>query len=723
MAEYARLPNRLALIRLRNPPVNAISRAVLYGIKEGLQKAISDRTVKAIVICGADGKFSAGADIRSFQAPRLSDFSLGNLVDEIQRNEKPVVAAIQGLALGGGLELALGCHYRIAHAEARVGFPEVTLGLLPGARGTQLLPRLIGVPTALDLITSGRHVLASEALKLGILDEIVNSDPVEEAVKFAQQVSDQSLESRRLCNKSVQSLPNMDTIFHEALLKMRRQYPGCLSQETCVRAVQAAVQHPYEVGIKKEEELFMYLQESGQARALQYAFLAEREVNKWSTPSGASWKTASAQPISSVGVLGLGTMGRGIVISLARANIPVIAVESDKKQLETANSIITSLLEKEASKMQQNGQPWLGPKPRLTTSMKELGGVDLVIEAVFEEMSLKKQVFAELSAICKPEAFLCTNTSALDVNEIASSTDRPHLVIGTHFFSPAHVMKLLEIIPSQYSSPTTIATVMNLAKKINKIGVVVGNCFGFVGNRMLNPYYNQTYFLLEEGSKPEEIDQVIEEFGFKMGPFRVSDLAGLDVGWKSRKGQHLTGPTLPPETPARKRGSSRYCPIPDTLCELGRFGQKTGKGWYQYDKPLGRIHKPDPWLSKFLSQYRETHHIEPRIINQDEILERCLYALINEAFRILGEGIAAGPEHIDVVYLHGYGWPRHRGGPMFYASTVGLPTVLEKLQKYYRQNPDIPQLEPSDYLKKLASLGNPPLKEWQSLAGPPSSKL
>ncbi|XP_047644204.1 peroxisomal bifunctional enzyme [Phacochoerus africanus] len=723
MAEFTRLQNALALLRLRNPPVNALSVSVLHGIKEGLQKALTDRTVKAIVICGTDGIFSAGADIHGFSAHKTSDLTLGDIVDKIQRYEKPVVAAIQGLALGGGLELALGCHYRIAHAEAQVGFPEVTLGILPGARGTQLLPRLIGVPAALDLITSGRHISANEARKLGILDEVVNSDPVEEAIRFAQRVLDQTLESRRICNKSVQSLSNMDTIFSEALLKMRKQYPGCLAQETCVRAVQAAVQYPYETGIKKEEELFMYLQKSGQARALQYAFLAERSANKWSTPSGASWKTASAQPISSVGVLGLGTMGRGIAVSFAKAKIPVIAVEPDKKQLENANKIITSLLEKEASKMQQSGHPWSGPKPRLTTSMKELSGVDLVIEAVFEEMNLKKQVFAELSAVCKPQAFLCTNTSALDIDEIASSTNRPHLVIGTHFFSPAHVMKLLEVIPSRYSSPTTIATVMNLSKKIKKIGVVVGNCFGFVGNRMLKPYYDQTYFLLEDGSMPEEIDQVLEEFGFRMGPFRVSDLAGLDIGWKSRKGQGLTGPALPPGTSARKRGNQRYCPVPDMLCELGRFGQKTGKGWYLYDKPLGRIHKPDPWFSKFLTQYRETHHIEPRVISRDEILDRCLYSLINEAFRILEDGIAATPEHIDVIYLHGYGWPRHRGGPMFYASTVGLPIVLEKLQKYHRQNPDIPQLEPCDYLKKLASQGNPPLKEWQSLAGPPSSKL
>ncbi|XP_037381128.1 peroxisomal bifunctional enzyme [Talpa occidentalis] len=723
MAEYSRLHNSLALIRLRNPPVNAFSIAVLHGIKEGLQKAVMDHSVKAIVLCGSDGKFCAGADIRGFGSAKKPNISLGYIVDEIQKNKKPVVAAIQGVALGGGLELALGCHYRIAHAETHIGFPEVTLGILPGARGTQLLPRLIGVPAALDLITSGRRILADEAFKLGILDKVVTSDPVEEAIKLAQRVSDQPFESRRIYNKQIQNLPHMDSIFSEALSKMRKQHPGCLSQVTCIHSVQAAVQYPYEEGIKKEEELFIYLQRSGQARALQYAFLAERHANKWSTPSGASWKTASARPISSVGVLGLGTMGRGIVISLAKANIPVVAVELDKKQLETANKIINATLEKEASKMQRNGRPWSGPKPKLTTSMKELNNVDLVIEAVFEDMNLKKQVFAELSAVCKPEAFLCTNTSALDIDEIASSTDRPHLVIGTHFFSPAHVMKLLEIIPSRHSSPTTIATVMNLSKKIQKFGVVVGNCFGFVGNRMLFPYYNQTYFLLEEGSTPEAVDRVLEDFGFKMGPFRVSDLAGLDIGWKSRKGQGLTGPTCPPGTPPRKRGNRRYCPIPDLLCESGRFGQKTGKGWYQYDKPLGRIHKPDPWLSKFLSQYRETHHIKPRIISQDEILERCLYALINEAFRILGEGIAASPEHIDVIYLHGYGWPRHKGGPMFYASTVGLPTVLEKLRKYYRQNPDVPQLEPCDYLKKLASQGNPPLKEWQSLAGPLSSKL
>ncbi|KAM4889402.1 LOW QUALITY PROTEIN: peroxisomal bifunctional enzyme-like [Thomomys bottae] len=679
MAEYLRLPHSLALIRLQNAPVSAISFSVLHGIKEGLQKALSDGTMKATVISGSGGKLSLGADIHHFSNAG-PDIPMGSVVDELQRNKKPVVAAIEGVALGGGLELALGCHYRVAHAQ--IGFTEVTLGIFPGARGTQLLPRLIGIPAALDNLRSGRHILASEALKMGIVDKVVNSDVLEEAITFFQQVVDKPVDPCRILNKTVPSLPNMDAIFTEAFAKMQKQHPGLLAPETCVRAVQASVKYPYEVGIKEEQKLFQYLLQSGQSRALQYAFFAERNVSKWSTPSGASWKTAAGRPISSVGVLGLGTMGRGIAISFAKAGIPVIAVESDLKQLEAAKKAVASILEKEASKRQQTGKAWSAPKVTFSPSMKELAGVDLVVEAVFEDMNLKKQVFAELSAVCKPQAFLCTNTSALDVDEIASATDRPQLVIGTHFFSPAHVMRLLEVIPGRQSSPTTIATVMDLCKKIEKIGVVVGNCHGFVGNRMLVPYHNQTHFLLEEGSKPEDIDGVLEGFGFKMGPFRVSDLAGLDVGWKIRKGQGLTGAALPPGTPARKRGNARYCPIADMLCESGRFGQKTGKGWYVYDKPLGRSHKPDPWLSKFLSQYRETYQIEPRVIRQDEILERCVYALINEAFRILGEGMAASPEHIDMVYLHGYGWPRHQGGPMFYASTVGLPTVLEKLQKY-----------------------------------------
>ncbi|XP_074045682.1 peroxisomal bifunctional enzyme [Macrotis lagotis] len=722
MAEYRAVDSSVAVIGLRNPPLNTITKSVIEDLNKNLRKAESDPAVKAIVLCGANGKFCAGADIHGFSSRDRPICLLDSIIETLQNLEKPTVAAIQELALGGGLELALGCHYRIADAKARVGFPEVIIGLLPGARGTQLLPRLIGIPAALDLITSGRHVLAPEALKLGILDKIVK-DPVEEAIKLAKNVSGQPIGSRRLKTRSVPSLPNMDTIFQETLLKMKKQFPGCISREACVRAVQAAVQYPYSEGKEKEKELFLYLLNSGQARALQYVFFAERSVARWSTPSGASWKNSSAQPISSAAVVGLGTMGRGIVISLIKANIPVIAMEQDKKQLDQAKKMIISLLEHEASKQKQIGQEWKQPRLQFTTFLDEVAGVDLVIEAVFEEIGLKKQIFSKLSAICKPSAFLCTNTSALDIDEIALSTSHPHQVIGTHFFAPAHLMNLLEVIPSRYSSPTTIATVMSLAKIIKKVGVVVGNCFGFVGNRMLSSFREQNMFLLEDGSKPEEIDKVLEEFGFRMGPFRVADLSGLDVGWKLRKGQGLTGPALAPGTSMRRRDGKRYCPIPDILCEHGRLGQKTGKGWYQYDKPMGRIHKPDPWLSKFLSEYRQKHHIEPRPIMPDEILERSLYSLINEGFRILEEGMAASPTHIDVIYINGYGWPKHKGGPMFYASTVGLPKIVEKLQKYYQKNLDIPKLEPCNLLKKLASQGNPPLQEWQSLGELQSSKL
>ncbi|XP_074120360.1 peroxisomal bifunctional enzyme [Sminthopsis crassicaudata] len=723
MADYHLLDGSVAVIRLRNPPLNTLSNPVLEDLIDSLRKADTDLAVKSIVICGADGKFSAGADIRVFSTPRKLTVLLGSIIDVLQKTEKPTVAAIQHLALGGGLELALGCHYRIADAKARVGLPEVTIGLLPGARGTQLLPRLIGVPAALDLITSGRHVLAPEALKLGILDKVVTTDPVEEAIKLAKNLSGQSISSRRLMMRQVQNLPNMDTIFQETLLRMKKQYPGCISREACVQAVRNAVQYSYSEGSEREKELFQYLLNLGQAQALQYAFFAERTVRKWSTPSGASWKTSSGKPISSAAVVGLGTMGRGIVISLIRADIPVIAMEQNEQQLDQAKRTILSTLEREASKRKRSGQEWRQPSLQFTNSLDEVAGVDLVIEAVFEEMELKKRVFGSLSARCQPSALLCTNTSALDIDEIALCTGRPHQVIGTHFFAPAHLMNLLEVIPSRYSSPTTIATIMGLAKTLQKVGVIVGNCFGFVGNRLLLAFNEQNYFLLEDGSRPEEIDQVLEKFGFRMGPFRVMDLSGLDVGWKSRKDRGLTGPTLAPGTPLRQRGSRRYCPIPDILCEHGRLGQKTGKGWYQYDKPMGRNPQPDPWLSKFLSEYRQKHEIKPRAITSKEILERSVYSLINEGFRILEEGMAAGPEHIDVIYNNGYGWPRHRGGPMFYASTVGLPTVVEKLQMYYQKNLDVPKLEPCNLLKKLASQGNPPLQEWQRLGRLQTSNL
>ncbi|KAL8187610.1 UNVERIFIED_CONTAM: hypothetical protein K2H54_051885 [Gekko kuhli] len=518
----------------------------------------------------------------------------------------------------------------------------------------------------------------------------------------------------------------MEAIIEEALVKVKKQARGCLAPEMCFQAVQASFHLPFEEGIRKERELFLFLLSSGQAKALQYAFFAQRAMEKWTLPSGASWKTAAPQPIQRAAVIGLGTMGRGIVASLVKAKVPVVALEQDKNHLELGRRAVTALLDHEALRMQQSSQTLDVHKPGLlhfTLDFNALKDVDLVIEAVFEDMVLKKEIFYKLSTVCKPEAFLCTNTSCLDIDEIAAVTSRPHQVIGTHFFSPAHIMKLLEVIHGQRTSPTAIATVMNLGKAMGKIGVVVGNCFGFVGNRLLLPYNEQTYFLIEEGSTPEEVDKALVGFGFKMGPFQVSDLAGLDVGWRIRKEQGLTGASLPLGIPPRQRNGRRYSPLPDFLCEKGRYGQKTGKGWYQYDKPGGRVPRSDPWLHSFLADYRNTHNITVRTVTQDEILERCLYSLVNEGFRILSDGIASCPEAIDTIYINGYAWPRHRGGPMFYASEVGLSTVLVKLQKYAEDNPDIPSLQPSPLLQKLVALGCPPVSEWSSLVGSQNSKL
>ncbi|NXV81009.1 ECHP enzyme, partial [Atlantisia rogersi] len=460
----------------------------------------------------------------------------------------------------------------------------------------------------------------------------------------------QPLGSHRISLKPVPKLPNMESFLSEALLKVRKQARGCLAPELCFQAVKAATELPFPEGVRKERELFNILLTSGQAQALQYAFFAERAVQKWTTPSGASWTSASPQPVRKAAVIGLGTMGRGIVTSLVKAGIPVVALEQNLEYLNKGRKAVMLLLEREAMKMERGAQALdfhNSARLQFTVDFDALHDVDLVIEAVFENMALKKEIFHKLSRICKPGAFLCTNTSALNIDEIASVTSRPQQVIGTHFFSPAHVMRLLEIIYGHQTSPTTIATAMQLAKALKKVGVVVGNCFGFVGNRMMFPYVQQAVFLVEEGSGPDAVDRVLEDFGFKIGPFRMSDLAGLDVGWRSRKGQGLTGASLPPGTPARQRHGQRYSPLPDLLCENGRFGQKTGKGWYEYEKAGGRIAKPDPWLHSFLAQYRATHHIKTRFVDQEEILERCLFSLINEGFNILAEGIAAGPEHVD----------------------------------------------------------------------------
>ncbi|XP_055360747.1 peroxisomal bifunctional enzyme isoform X2 [Betta splendens] len=651
-----------------------------------------------------------GADIKEF-GDSESGPPLIPMIHAIEAGNKPMVAAIEGFALGGGLELALGCHYRIAHSKARLGLPEVTLGLLPAAGGSQRLPRLIGVPAALDLIITGRHVTAAEALQLGIVDQVTDHHTVDAAVKFALSVAGRPLDARRISSYSCPPVSgDLDALFEEVMRKVRRGARGAIAPVACVQAVRAAATLPYARGMERERELMATLFTSGQARALQYSFFAQRAVSRWSTPSGARWDASAPKPVRKVAVIGLGTMGRGIAVALAQAGFPVVSVETQEKQLTEAKRAVSQMLERGAKR---RGVAAPLDKMSYSSNIQAVADVDLVIEAVFEDMGLKKKIFQQLSAVCKPDALLCTNTSSLDVDQLASQTRNPELVVGMHFFAPAHVMKLLEVVYGPRSSPQALATAMQLGKKMGKVSVAVGNCPGFVGNRMLKAYVEQAFFLLEEGATPELVDSALEEFGFSMGFFKVSDLSGLDVGWKVRKEDGLALPGVSTGPSARIRQGRRYSPLGDLLCQRGRFGQKTGSGWYQYGKPGGRVATPDPWLHSFLEEYRAQHGLVPRRIDPQEVLERCLYALINEGFRILEDGIAAGPEDIDCIYVFGYGWPHYRGGPMFYAAMVGLPKVLERLEHYYRAHPDVPDLQPCSLLRRLVASGSPPVQKWK----------
>ncbi|KAM7407567.1 hypothetical protein PAMA_003338 [Pampus argenteus] len=714
MAQYTRVSRSVGLISLRNPPVNALSAVVRQGVVDTVERALSDPDVKSVVICGQNGIFCGGADIKEFGSD-ISGPPLVPMIHAIEAADKPVVAAIEGLALGGGLELALGCHYRIAHSKAKLGLPEVSLGLLPAAGGTQRLPRLIGIPAALDLITTGRHVTAAEALSLGIVDQVTDQDTVDAAVKFALSVAEQPLHARRISTHLCPRPLDLDALFEGAMQKVRQTAHGAIAPVACVQAVRAAASLPYSQGMEREQELMATLFTSGQARALQYCFFAQRAVGRWSMPSGACWNTSKPGHIRKAAVIGLGTMGRGITVALVQTGLSVVAVETQEKQLMEAKQAISGMLERGAKRR--------GVAPVLdlvsySCNLHAVADADLVIEAVFEEMALKEKIFQQLSAVCKPGTFLCTNTSALDIDHLASQTRRPEMVVGMHFFAPAHVMKLLEVVYGPRSSPQAVATAMQLGKKMGKVSVAVGNCRGFVGNRMLKPYMEQAFFLLEEGATPELVDRALEEFGFAMGLFRMSDLSGLDVGWRVRKGDGLVQPGM-----ARVQQGRRYSPLGDLLCEQGRFGQKTGRGWYQYDKPGSRVARPDPWLHSFLEEYRARYGLVARRIDHQEVLERCLYALINEGFRILEDGIAAGPEDIDSIYVFGYGWPRHRGGPMFYAGMVGLEKVLERLEHYQQAHPDVPYLQPCSLLRKLVASGSPPIHRWKEVIKKVHSQL
>uniref|UniRef100_A0A3B4ABJ7 Peroxisomal bifunctional enzyme n=1 Tax=Periophthalmus magnuspinnatus TaxID=409849 RepID=A0A3B4ABJ7_9GOBI len=715
MAALTRVSGSVGLISLLNPPVNALSAAVRQGIVDTVRRAVSDPQVKSVVICGQNGVFCGGADIKEFGG-HMSGPPLVPIFNTIEAADKPVVAAIEGSALGGGLELALACHYRITQSKARLGLPEVSLGLLPAAGGTQRLPRLIGVPAALDLITTGRHLTGAEALKLGIVDQVTDQNTVEAAVKFALSIVGQSLESRRISTLPCPCPADIDAFFEGVMQRVKKSAHGAIAPVACVQAVQAAATLPFTQGMQREQELMATLFGSGQARALQYCFFSQRVVSKWSSPSGSRWDTSKPKPVTKVGVIGLGTMGRGITVALALAGLSVVAVETQQQQMMAAQHAVSGMLERTA---RRRGVSLVGDQIRYSVELEAVADVELVIEAVFEDMALKEKLFKQLSTLCKADTLLCSNTSSLDIDHLASQTHSPQLVVGMHFFAPAHVMKLLEVVYGPRSAPQAVATAMELGKRMGKVSVAVGNCSGFVGNRMLMPYVEEASFLVEEGASPEIVDRALEEFGFPMGVFRMSDLSGLDVGWKVRKARGL----VEPGQMSRVRQGRRYSPLGDLLCEQGRFGQKTGRGWYLYDSAGSREAQPDPWLQSFLEEYRARQGLVSRRIDSQEVLERCLYALINEGFNILQEGIAAGPEDIDMIYVFGYGFPRHRGGPMFYASQVGLAQVLQRLEHYQQLHPDIPHLRPSSLLRRLVSSGSPRIQRWREIIRMPHSSL
>jgi len=676
----------VAVITIDNPPVNALGATVRKGVAECIGRAITDPRIKAIVLTGAGRCFSGGADIREFgQPPELP--TLRDIIDMAEQSPKLTVAAIHGTAYGGGLELPLGCHYRIGAPSAEMTLPEIKLGVIPGAGGTQRLPRLIGAERALEIILSGDPVGAGEAKKLGILDAIATDGLVASAVAFAEaRVGDSS--PLRRTSELKPSVPP-DGFFADQRRKIVRRARGLIAPGHCIDAVECAFALPFADGMKKEREYFVACRDSPQSKAQRHVFFAERAAAKIpDVPKG-----TPVLPIAAAAVIGCGTMGGGIAMNFANAGIPVTIVESKADALEKGLGVIARNYSATVAKGRLDKAD-MEKRMKLIRGTMDFGDVadaDIVIEAVFEDMDVKKKVFGRLDRICKAETILATNTSTLDVDEIARATNRSDKVMGTHFFSPANVMRLMENVRGAKTSPETIATVMKLSKAIGKVGVLVGICDGFVGNRMYHQYTRQANFLLEEGAMPQQVDKVIYDFGFAMGPFAVGDVAGLDVGWRIRQRRAATRPK-----------DERYSPIADRICEMGRFGQKTGAGWYRYEKG-GRTPIPDPEIEALIKRVSGELGIERRGIGDDEIRERCLYALVNEGAKILGEGLALRAGDIDVIWIYGYGFPAHKGGPMFHADQAGLGGVYESLCRLAESHGDM--LKPAPLLESLARQG------------------
>jgi 3-hydroxyacyl-CoA dehydrogenase len=683
----------VAVIAMNNPPVNGLSYDTRRAIADGIDKAQADTKVQAIVITGGGKAFSGGADIREFGSPKSTlEPNLLSLIRMTENASKPVVAAVNGVCMGGGLELALGCHYRVASPGVPVALPEVKIGLIPGAGGTQRLPRVLGVETALNMIVSGEPVKSDVLASLPgqkLFDKVIDGDVVAGAVAFAKSVADQRPLPKVRDLKA--SHPNADAYFQFARNTVKAMSKNFPAPPKCVDAVQASLTKKIDDGLAYELELFKGLMLTPECKALRHAFFGERAASKIPDVP----EDTAQRAVKSVAVIGAGTMGGGISMNFLNAGIPVTMLEMKQEALDRGIATIRKNYEAQVKKGKLKPDVYDKRMSLLKTTLNydDIKNADMVIEAVFEEMGVKEKVFKKLDEVMKPGAILASNTSTLDVNAIAAFTKRPQDVIGTHFFSPANVMKLLEVVRGAKTAKDVLATVMALAKPIKKTAVVSGVCDGFIGNRMIEQYSRQAGFLLEEGCTPAQVDKAIEKFGFAMGPFRMGDLAGNDIGWAIRKRRYVEKPDM------------RYSKTADLLCEMGRYGQKTGAGWYDY-QPGKRDAIPSPVVDKMIEDYRKDLGIAPRKISDDEIVHRLVYALVNEGAKILEEGIASKASDIDMVYLTGYGFPLHRGGPMCYADTQGLFNVVQAMKRF-AANPhdDASFWQPAPLLAKLAAEG------------------
>jgi len=678
----------IAVVTMNKPPVNGLGAELRSGIADAIDAANANPAVKAIVLTGTARAFSGGADVTEFGTPKaLREPNLRTVIEIVENSPKPVVAAIAGQCLGGGLELALGAHYRVALADASLGLPEVKLGLLPGAGGTQRLPRLIGVEAALNVIVYGAPVAAAKFKGTPLIDSIIDGELVAGASAFARGVIGQP--TRRVSDLKLRD-PNAQAFLQFARNMVAAGAKGFPAPLACIDAVANAVGKPFDEGLRLEREAFMALMLTPESRALRHVFAAERAAAKLpDVPESTALRT-----IAKVGVIGAGTMGGGITMNFLTAGIPVVLLETKQEALDKGVATIRKNYENSMKKGKLKPEQVESRMALLTPTLSydAFRDVDLVIEAVFENMAVKETVFKTLDEVCKPGAILASNTSYLDLNRIAAFTKRPQDVVGLHFFSPANVMRLLEVVRGTQTAPDVLATVMALAKKIKKIAVVSGVCDGFIGNRMLARYGAAASGLINAGALPQQVDAALQKFGLAMGPFRMGDLAGLDIGWATRKRK------------AAEAGVELKPSIADKLCEAGRFGQKTGAGWYRYEAGK-RDPIPDAATEALIAQYRADAGLTPRKIDDDEIVARCVYALVNEGARILDEGIAARASDLDIVYLNGYGFPLQRGGPMLYADQVGLPNVVRALRRFAAEPGADASWQPAPLLVRLADEG------------------